>query len=536
MLKNIRKVVAVPMLLLFVALFSDFREFFSTEFTQTLTFTQFIPSILKSIEVIGWLTLGFLFIALLTILFGRVYCSFLCPLGLLQDLFARLKRKRKYRFLTAQNKLRWVLLAASIITFLSGTILIINVLDPYSNFGRIITYLFKPLVVWVNNGFADVLQNQQIFWLYPDKVIFIGIAKAAFPIGLTLLLLFFSVRYGRLFCNTICPVGTLLGEISRFSVYKIRLDKNNCVACGKCVSVCKSSCINVKDKTVDMSRCVACYNCLDTCKFDALEYAYGVKKKSVDIVDTPPVKESVLKPMNKRAFIGSVIGLYAGTTVLGQEQKRKQQRRKCDDDCRNCVTGCSSSAKVENPPLVVSTPPGSLSLDRFKDKCTACSLCVAACPTNVLQPSITAYGWDGLLQPYMDFKTSYCNFDCNKCGEVCPTGAILPLTIEEKHTTQIGIAHFETTNCVVYKRGKACGACNEHCPTKAVKMVDYKNGLLIPEVEADLCVGCGACEHACPEDYPFKAIYVEGSKIHKDAKKPETKKLEAPDMEEDFPF
>ena len=530
MLKKIRKIVAVPMLLLFIALFSDFREFFSIGYSNILTATQFVPSVLKTLEVAGWLTLGFAIVLILTLLFGRVYCSFLCPLGLLQDLFARLKRKRKYKFLTAQNKLRWLLLAATVITFISGSILLVNVLDPYSNFGRIITYLFKPIVVWANNGVASVLQDLHIFWLYPDKLIFIGLTKAIFPIALTVLLVVLSVRYGRLFCNTICPVGTLLGEVSRFSFYKIKLDKNNCVSCGKCVSSCKASCIDLNDKSVDMSRCVACYNCLDTCKFDAL--AYSAKWSQVAPAAAEAVeKDNLLKPMNKRAFFGAVAGLYVGTSAIAQQHGKHERRRG-----QHKNHGAGRIPKSEIPPLKVTSPPGSIAVERFKDKCTACSLCVAACPTNVLQPSITAYGWDGLLLPYMDYKTSYCNFDCNKCGEVCPTGAILPLSIEEKHTAQLGIARFITHNCVVYKKGRDCGACNEHCPTKAVKMVPYGDGLLIPKVEDDLCVGCGACEHACPEDYPFKAIYVEGLERHKIAKKPVTKKLDAPDLEEDFPF
>ncbi|NLB27106.1 MAG: 4Fe-4S dicluster domain-containing protein, partial [Bacteroidales bacterium] len=138
--------------------------------------------------------------------------------------------------------------------------------------------------------------------------------------------------------------------------------------------------------------------------------------------------------------------------------------------------------------------------------------------------------------PYMDYSTNYCNFDCTICGEVCPTEAILPLSIEDKHITQIGKAFFVQQNCIVYTDETDCGACSEHCPTKAVKMIAYKNGLLIPEVEQEICIGCGACEHACPVNPPFKAIYVDGNDIQKFAEKPDVKDLKQEETDEDFPF
>jgi ferredoxin len=136
----------------------------------------------------------------------------------------------------------------------------------------------------------------------------------------------------------------------------------------------------------------------------------------------------------------------------------------------------------------------------------------------------------------MDYLTSFCNFDCNKCGQVCPTGAILPLTTEEKHVTQMGKAVFVRQNCVVYTDETDCGACSEHCPTKAVHMVPYKNGLVIPEVDQDICIGCGACEHPCPVEAPYKAIFVNGNPVQQIAKTPEKGEKQIIDDTEDFPF
>lgn len=527
MLKKIRLSIAIISLLVFVAIFSDFREFFSSQTTDVVTFLQFVPAILTSLEVAGWTLLGLLFILLITLLFGRVYCSFLCPLGFIQDLFSRLNRGVKYRFLKSQRWLRWGVLAATVISFLSGSILLVNILDPYSNFGRIVTFLFKPLLVSVNNFLSSFLLDMNIYWLYPDQIIFIGFVKAIFPISMLVLLLFMSVKYGRLFCNTICPVGTLLGEVSRFAVYKVKLDNDTCVKCGKCATVCKASCIDVNTKTIDETRCVACFNCLDSCKFDAIAYKTA-KPKNVKADVTYSVDRSTLA-MNKRTFFGALIGLGLASTTVGQEQHRHQHGEGDHSQSRD-------GKKVPNPPLKVTAPPGVISIDRFKDICTACSLCISACPNGVLQPAISEYGWDGLLQPYMDFKTGYCNSDCRGCGKVCPTGAILPLSIEDKQVTQLGIARFEIYNCVVHNDGTDCGACNEHCPTKAIKMEPFGDGLLIPKVVDDLCIGCGACEHACPVDYPYKAIYIEGHAVQKKAVRPTSEKLEAPSVEEDFPF
>jgi ferredoxin-type protein NapF len=181
------------------------------------------------------------------------------------------------------------------------------------------------------------------------------------------------------------------------------------------------------------------------------------------------------------------------------------------------------------------TPPGSLGIRHFTTRCTACHLCVSACPTSVLQPSLNEYGWLGFMQPHMDYSTNYCNFECTLCSDVCPTGAILSLSAENKKTTQLGQVQLILENCVVYAENTACGSCSEHCPTQAVTMVPYRQGLTLPEIKPEICVGCGACEYACPVR-PHKAIYVDGHQIHQVAKEPEIEELEQPDLEEEFPF
>ena len=186
------------------------------------------------------------------------------------------------------------------------------------------------------------------------------------------------------------------------------------------------------------------------------------------------------------------------------------------------------------------SPPGSGSIEHFTDTCTACHLCVSACPSRVLVPSFLEFGFLGMMQPRMNFHAGHCNFECTICMNVCPSGAMLPLTVENKKLTQLGVAKFIKENCVVYTDNTDCGACSEHCPTKAVDMAPYPNPLnkrlKVPEMKPEYCIGCGGCEHACPTK-PYKAIYVDGNPVHKLAKKPVVKKIEEKvDYNEDFPF
>ena len=183
------------------------------------------------------------------------------------------------------------------------------------------------------------------------------------------------------------------------------------------------------------------------------------------------------------------------------------------------------------------TPPGSKNLENFNKYCTACGLCVSACRSNVLQPSFLEYGLSGMMQPHMDYHSGFCNYDCKICGDVCPSQAINVFhDLKEKQLTQLGKAKFVKGNCIVNTERTECGACSEHCPTKAVDMVPFLDtGLMIPKVDDTICVGCGACEFACPT-VPYRAIYVNGNAEHLIADEPKIEELEELEEEEDFPF
>lgn len=493
-------------------MFLDIYEKYANETVQEILFLQFIPSLIKFLSTFTIGAIGFLIIVALTAFMGRIYCSSICPLGILQDAFAWIAKKRSSRKFFYKKKksypiLRYAILGISIIALALSFSTVVTLLDPYSNFGRMMTYLARPLVVIVNNGLAMLLHKVEIYSLSPVKLVAAPWFVLLLSMALLITVAYMSYKRGRLFCNTICPVGTFLGLFSKISFLKIQFNQDNCTKCGLCMGACKSECIDIKTYSIDHSRCVDCFNCLTACQDNALTLA---SKKITEKNQPSP---------DRRAAIATGIGLLVGPKVLADIKPKKD----------------TSELLVNKKDHPVS-PPGAISIQRFNDICTGCGLCVAACPTQVLQPAVSQYGLKGFMQPHMDYLSGYCNFDCRGCGQICPTGAILPISIEEKQVTQLGKAVFVKENCVVYTDGTDCGACSEHCPTKAVNMVPYEGNLLIPEVNQDICIGCGACEHPCPLDAPYKAIYVNGNAVHQAAEKPKEEEQTTAPVEEDFPF
>jgi ferredoxin len=503
-LKIIRVVLGVIFLVAIAVLFVDFMELIPTNWADRLLFLQFVPSIIKFITIPAVVSAGFIVVLLLTAFFGRVYCSVICPLGIMQDVFSWISKKtgliKRYKFRKALNYLRYPLLALAIIMLLFGSMWILNLLDPYSSFGRIFSDLIRPGLIVINNGLAGVLERFNVYSLYRLNFDLITWRTVLIPVITLALVAWLSLYFGRLYCNSICPVGTLLGLLSRVSLFKIKIDASTCTKCGKCSFVCKSSCIKVKTTEVDNSRCVACYNCISVCPENSIKYTLAGKTGS---------KRADVEPdASKRDFIGKTL-LYGAALVgisrksLGQEEANRP------------------AGNIPNPKNHPVSPPGSVSLKHFTERCTACHLCVTVCPTHVLQPSFLEYGFMGMSQPHMDFGVEYCNFECVKCGEVCPTGAILPLTVEEKKLEQTGQVKFLREKCIVYTDGTSCGSCSEHCPTQAVRMIPY----------TAICIGCGACEFACPVK-PHTAIFVDGNELHQVAKTPHIEELKEESTEE----
>ncbi|NWF88623.1 MAG: 4Fe-4S dicluster domain-containing protein [Ignavibacteriaceae bacterium] len=516
-LKRTRVLISLFFFLLTSFLFLNINEWFTSQFSGLINYLQFTPSIIKFLNTAGFSTLGFLVIIILTFLFGRIYCSTICPLGTFQDIVSyfskKISKKRKHFLLKPYSLVKYSILAITIIFVLGGSIYLLILLDPFSIFGKIISNIVRPLLLIMNNILASMLESLGIYWLYPVEIRNIDWISVSVAFIFFISIGMMSFVRGRLYCNLVCPVGTLLGLFSKFSFYKIAIDKANCRSCNLCEKECKAGCIDKKNKIIDFSRCVGCFNCFTACHSDGITYKTALRN-TIGYEETESDEP-------RRAFLKSLLIYFSSLTGISLSQVK--------------IIPKKESTVPINKKFPVS-PPGSISIDHFTSSCTACHLCVSACPTQVLQPSFLEYGFLGMMQPRMDYKTSFCNYDCVICSEVCPTGAIQKIIADEKKLCQLGKAVFVKENCIVYTEETACGACSEHCPTKAVDMLEPHKNLKAPKLNNDICIGCGACEFACPTK-PYKAIYVEGNQIHLAAKKPKLEKLEQQlDIKEDFPF
>lgn len=498
MLKKIRVTLSVVLFSLITLYFLDFRDFLPQSF-NFLADIQFIPALLGlNIVVLASLLL-------LTLIFGRVYCSSICPMGIYQDIAAWLSkkyiRKKKYTYSKAKSILRWSVLGATVVAYIFGFAFLVGLLDPYGAYGRMVTHLLRPAYLAGNNLLATIFTSFDNYTFYKVSIYSLSLFSSAIALITLGVIGYLAWRNGRTYCNTICPVGTTLGFLSKYSLFKIQFVDEKCNLCGLCTMKCKASCIDSKNKQIDYSRCVTCFNCIESCNRNALKYRLALPWKKKPAATQPAYsyvkeeksgKEVKSVDASRRRFLSAslVTGLAVGNLIAQEVSQSVLPKREL---------------KRQTP----IAPPGAISFDHLREKCISCHLCVSKCPSHVIKPAFLEYGLGGIMQPKLYFDHGFCNYDCTICGEVCPTGAIQPLTIEEKNHTQMGQVQFILENCIVYYDETSCGACSEHCPTQAVHMVPYKGVLTIPEIDQNICVGCGACEHACPA-IPFKAIYVEG--------------------------
>lgn len=516
----------VPILLFFV----DFANILPNSI-HTLLHIQIVPAILSGMVGI------FIFQLILALLFGRIYCSVICPAGVLQDIINRIwsigkkKKNSTYRYYYHKpiNWLRYTILTLTFVLGIFGIIELCLLLDPYSNFGRIANNIFRPIVMWGNNLLAEVFMKFDNYSLYSVTVHTVTSAALISAIIAFLVFITMVIFRGRLYCNTLCPVGTLLSLISRYSFFKISFDKEACTHCGLCEKTCKAEAINSKELSVDTSRCVDCFNCISSCTKGGLQYRFlpFYKKEKAVITANNMTKKN--KIADRRNFFVTGATILATLPIVSALAEGKRKRKRGNNNINKGI--CKSENGKNWPPI---TPPGSISLDRFKDICTGCQICVVKCPSQVLRPAGLQFGFDYLLKPYVSYNNSYCNYECTVCADVCPTRAIKPLTKEEKATTQVGIAHFFKGRCIVHTEGTDCGACSEHCPTQAVRMIPYKGTLTIPHINPDLCIGCGGCESICPVR-PLRAIIIEANEIHQHVEKPEAGEERKVEIE-DFGF
>lgn len=483
---------------------------------------QFLPAVLGfNLAVIAG-------ILALTLLVGRIYCSVICPLGVFQDIVIALRRKwgslvQKRRMAAVRKAaasgkpipkfkpakgsqykkekpvLRYGVLALTIVCIAAGLQGVVLLIAPYSAYGRMVALAAGKTLAW------------------PLMLV------AALTFVVIVLLAWTS---GRSWCNDICPVGTTLSLVSRFSLFRIGIDKEECISCMRCERVCKSSCIDIKGgKIVDNSRCVDCFDCTEVCETGAIALRLGgkahnggksewentaVQRASNDGKvhhesqhETSVVSEekpaSAGNDNSRRDFIGKG-AMLAGGLVLSNLESRAQ-----------VLNGGMAAVKPKQDPTRETplVPPGAKSVKNFYDKCTACQLCVSNCPNGVLKTG-------SMLQPYMSYAEGYCRPECNVCSTLCPAGAITPLAEFEKLTVSWGTAHVTHEECLQSK-GVKCLNCMRHCPVGAIRTVSVtgEDGikLLLSVVNEELCIGCGACENLCPVR-PVSAVRVNGRSRH----------------------
>ncbi len=457
---------------------------------------QFLPAVLA-------LNVGVILLwVVLTLVFGRVYCSVICPLGVFQDVvswFSGRRKKKKYRFSysPAVSWLRYGVLGVFIIAMIAGIGSVVALLAPYSSYGRIVSNLFAPVYQWGNNVLAYFAERSDSYAFYETSVWLKSLPTFIIAAGTFVVLVVLAWRNGRTYCNTICPIGTVLGFFSRYSLFRPEIDAEKCTNCSLCSRKCKAACINYKDHRIDYSRCVTCMDCIDSCKHGAISYKYRFGKKEIK-----ETSETGNTNNARRSFLTGMGLVLVSSAVKAQEKKV--------DGGLAVILDKKVPARMT--PLV---PPGAKGLRNMRTHCTGCQLCVSVCPNQVLRPSTKL---ETLMQPEMSYERGYCRPECTKCSEVCPAGAILKLTPADKSAHQIGHAVWVEKNCVPLRDKVACGNCARHCPTGAITMVpsdaDDADSLKIPVVNVERCIGCGACENLCPAR-PFSAIYVEGHEQHR---------------------
>lgn len=493
MLRKIRLLTATVMFTAVTLLFLDFTGIAHKWLAWTAQ-VQFLPALLAvNVAVVMGLIV-------ITFLVGRIYCSVICPMGVMQDIIAWLgrrrkkKRKKPYGFSQEKRKLRLWSLAAFVVLYACGLNAIASIVAPYSAYGRIAANLFAPLYRWMNNGLAALAERMDSYAFYETDVWVKSLPTLVVAALTFIVIAVLAWRGGRTYCNTICPVGTILGFLSRHSLFRISIDESKCNSCGKCGRKCKASCIDSKNHAIDYSRCVACMDCIDNCKHGAIQFKYA-KSTTINGGDNSGDGNG------RRAFI-TTTATVAATAAIRAESKKVDGGLAVVED------------KVTPKRATHIVPPGAFSAHHFARHCTSCQLCVSACPNGVLMPS---GDFERLMQPEMSYERGYCRTECTRCADVCPTDAIRPITVEEKSSTRIGHAVWVKKNCIPLTDGVECGNCARHCPSGAIQMVPMdandEESLKIPVVNTERCIGCGACEHLCPAR-PFSAIYVEGHERH----------------------
>lgn len=412
--KSIQRTRLIIALLAAIIYIAGFLGFFYPIKLFDINIAPLIQRILTHFTLFAGLLL--LFIFTITAIYGRIYCSTLCPLGLFQEICLLLFHRKKLPQQKSRS-FKYFIAALTFGTLLGGTAVILQLIDPYTIFGS-------------------------------------ALSGTTFGITIIFFIALLTGIRGRWFCTNICPVGTLLGIISRHAYNKIYIQQDNCVACGLCAPNCPSGCIDFKNKTINNETCIKCFKCLNLCHNHGVTYGRQTKKKNTTL---PP-----FSPSRRKFLIGStaVITLVAAYKA-----------------------GIKISSNIATKIKDVILPPGAGSAERFANKCLNCNLCVENCPMKIIKKKDNTYP-----SVHIEFGKNYCSYNCNKCSDICPSGAIRRLSLKEKRKTQIGTANVNPDICI------QCGLCVRECPRSAIT----KQQGDFPIINKNICVGCGACQAVCP--------------------------------------
>jgi polyferredoxin len=432
------------------------------------------------------LTLGMLLsvsVIVITILFGRVWCGWICPMGTTLDLF-NFKRTNSKEVKVPENWRmgKYLLLLATLIAALFGNLSLL-VFDPITLWIRTLTGGIWPALntafTAAEEGLATIpWMSGPLTWLdhalrpavFPTGDV--GIRFVWLPTLLFSVIILLNLAASRFWCRYLCPLGGLLGLISRFAIFKRRVNAD-CKSCGKCDNLCPTGTIDPKrGYASDAKECTMCMDCLRACPAAVVKFAPGAGLQERMPYD----------PGRRQLLITGAVAL-AGLAVMESKPVRQ--------------TGGSHLLR----------PPGALDGDLL-EKCLRCGLCLRACPTGALQTALAEAGVTGVFTPVVVPRLGYCLYSCNKCGEVCPVAAIPPLPLEDKQQWVIGNAFIDQNRCIPWADGDSCIVCEEMCPLpekaivledRAITREDGSAGILkLPHVVREHCIGCGICEYKCP--------------------------------------
>ena len=493
MLKKLRVILAWIFWIGITLLFLDFTGVLHG-YLGWMARLQFLPAFLAlNVGVVAGLIL-------LTLVFGRVYCSVICPLGVFQDGVSWLgthKKKRPYQYKKEIKWLRYGVWAVFVICLVAGVHVVVSLLAPYSAYGRMVQNLLQPVYLWGNNLLAYFAERAGSYAFYEKEVWLKSVPSLVIAAVTLAVIIALAFKGGRTYCNTVCPVGTTLSFFSRFAMFRPMIDAEKCVRCKTCEVNCKAQCISITKEAVhiDHSRCVDCFNCIDSCPKGGLKYRFAWGKK-----DSSPKDQN---DKGRRAFMTGTAVAVGAAALRGFEARAQEAAKKTDGGFAEVLP--KQAPRRETPV----TPPGSQSIRHFYQHCTACQLCVAECPNNVLRPSSSL---DHLMQPEMSFEKGFCRPECTRCSELCPAGAIARINKEEKTAYHVGTARVNVDLCLEATGKSHCGKCHSACPTGAVKMIKEGENRR-PVVNEEVCIGCGACEYYCPVR-PISAITVNGKEVH----------------------